>query len=478
MVRPVPALLAVLLTCGLGACGDGDGGEPGIRIEIETFSFDGEAPAGLRLRRVDPGGVGEGLYDLVPVAGGPSGEYEAQGAPDGSYRVEGPAGWWMLHQGATPPQLGRGLQPPRVGLGRARSLYLGAQAPGIRPSAVWGAVRIAEGGEEEPVPVTVEADDRGYVVALRFTEEAWHGSLQVVGRVASGPPRTPAPAPSADAPLAEPIRFEATEDGRPVVTRIRQGPSGPLDVVLVPAAAEVPTDGLRVRATIERIPIRFQVEAYGRHGVARFPSVPLLDRPVRLEVGDEVGGHRLAPGVRRRQSGVRLLVLGAVPTRRVLVLVPAAHDVDLVQMRPAGAQAYGRVPFERADGQIAFAAPRGPVEVLLRAGERWAALSASGDADLEIGDAVFSEGVVVGGTVDGAKPGTVVRFFRAVGKGGEAVLGDGFELRVEPSGVFEGRLPTGRWLVEVATPTGVWRRPALLLAESPGARLHVPLDSP
>ena len=51
-------------------------------------------------------------------------------------------------------------------------------------------------------------------------------------------------------------------------------------------------------------------------------------------------------------------------------------------------------------------------------------------------------------------------------------------MRVEPGGMFEALLPTGRYRVEVHGLRGTWTRPAPLVADAPGARLYVPLESP
>ena len=470
------AALPLLILCLVGGCGES--GESALRVQLETFSFDGALPDGLRLRRLDPSGSVGDSYALQPVPGGRLGEYEAPGAPEGPFEVVGPENWWMLQESTTPHALARGLQPPLVAMGRGRSLYLIAQSAEIRPSDVWGAVRLGPGGVQEPVPVTVEAGDRGYVVAVRFAPEAWRGTLRVVGRIASGPP--PTPSPGADAPLAEPVQFEAAADGRPGVHRLRASATGPLHVVLVAASEGVPTEGLRVRASVLGLPIPSEFEAYAHGGLARFAGIPAVDRLLRLQVGDETGIHRLDPVVRRRQANVRLLVTGDLPLRRLRVLVASAGDVDLVLVRPQGAVAYGRVPFERLDAGVACDVPQGPLWIELRSGTRWASgrAEANDDVDLQFEAGDFREGVVVGGSVDGAPLDAVVRFFRAVGSGEQAVLGDGFEVRVEPGGIFEAHLPTGRYLVETATRAGVWQRPGALEAHSPGARLHLPLESP
>ena len=86
------------------------------------------------------------------------------------------------------------------------------------------------------------------------------------------------------------------------------------------------------------------------------------------------------------------------------------------------------------------------------------------------------EGITVRGQVAGAGPGTVVRFFLQMGK--EAVLGEGFTLRVSPSGSYEGRLPTGTYVVEVASPRGVRRLERPVEAKDPGAVVHLPLTAP
>ena len=209
-----------------------------------------------------------------------------------------------------------------------------------------------------------------------------------------------------------------------------------------------------------------------------------MDGVLRLRAGSESGVHEVTPELRRRQANLRLLVTGELPLRPVRVLVGSGGgevlDVDLVLARPAGAMAYGRVPFERVEGGIAFAVPEGALSLLLRSGTRWASFDeeVEGPLELLLPAAGFSEGVVVGGRVNGAPRDAVVRFFREVGTAGEAVLGDGFEVRVEPGGSFEAHLPTGRYLVEVAALAGVWRRPAPMVALSPGARLHLPLERP
>ena len=144
-MRSLFAILPLLLAGLVAGCGDAE--EPALRIDLETFSFDGELPSGLRIRQVQRDRTGGMAYDLRPVAGGRRGEYEAPGAPDGAYTVEGPDGWWMLqYEGASPPALVRGLQPPLVALGRAQALYVTAQAAEVRPSDVWGAVRIGAQG--------------------------------------------------------------------------------------------------------------------------------------------------------------------------------------------------------------------------------------------------------------------------------------------------------------------------------------------
>ena len=235
---------------------------------------------------------------------------------------------------------------------------------------------------------------------------------------------------------------------------------------------------MRLSASLEGLPIPSRTDATGRGGFVLFEHLPLVDRMLGLQVGDDPRLHRVAPEVRRLQANLRVLVPGDAPTRRVRVAVEAPGDVTVVQVRPAGAVAFGRVPFEVEDLGVVFSAPAGDVEILLRAGTRWGRLRAAGDEAVDVDGGALVEGVVVGGTVDGARPGTVVRFFREVAEGAEAVLGDGFEVRVEPSGTFEARLPSGRYLVEVATRTGSWRRPATLAAQSPGARLHLALESP
>ena len=475
--------LLLVLSLVLPCAGCGDGGESPLRVDIQIFSFDDALPEGLRIRRLRPDlEPTDEVYDLEPVPGGRRGEYQAAGAPDGSYMLEGPDGWWMLHEGGPPPNITRTLQPPLLAVARGRAIYLVAESPEIRPSSVWGAVRVGADGTQEPVPVTVEADEQGYVVAVRFAPEDWRGTLQVVGRILLDPP--PAPTPGPDAQLADPIRFEATTDGDPVVTRVRKSPTDGLEVVLVPASDEVQTDGLRVRASLEGLPIPTAFDAYARNGLAHFLGVPAVDRILTLQVGEAAVVHRVDPMVRRRQASFRLLVTGEEPTERAVVLADpedgASLDVDLVLVRPAGAVAYGRVPFERVDGGISFPAPRRMVWVLLRSGTRWASGMGDGAGGLRltVEQGNLQEGVVVGGRVAAAQPGTIVRFFKEVAGHDEAVLGDGFEVRVEPSGTFEAHLPTGRYRVEVATRLGTWSRPAPLVAESPGARLHLPLESP
>lgn len=477
-MRSLPLFLFVFLAVVSGGCGDG-GGTDALRIDLETFSFDDEIPDGLRLRRLGSTLEAHEAYDLVPVPGGRRGEFQAEGAPDGNYVVEGPEGWWMLHEGGVPPVLARDRQPPLVGMGRAHSLYLASSVPEVRPSTVWAAEQVLPDGSREPVPVTVEEDERGYVVVIRFQPEAWHGALEVVGRIAVGPP--PSPPAGEGAPLAEPVRFQASADGSPPVARVRKVKSEPVGVILVPAAESVSVDGLRVRASIEGIPVPSVREAWGQGGIARLRDVPIMDRMLRLEVNGEAGAHRIAPAIRRRQVGLRLLVVGEEPTRRVHYGVPAGLDVDQVQVRPSAAVAFGRVPFERVEDGVTFEAPHGRCWVLVGAGGRWATGFLGGRDDVSFPDlplANYVEGVAVGGVVDGAPPGTIVRFFREVPEHDQAVLGDGFEVRVEPGGIFQARLPTGRYRVEVTTRKGTWSRPGLLEASAPGARLHVPLESP
>lgn len=482
---PLASLLVLLLFLAPGGCGDGDGDTGALRIDVTTYAVDGPPPDGMTAVPIEAPPDSEVSYPLAPVAGGPTGLYVVEGAPEGSYRVEGPGGWWMLQATSRAPELERGRIPPRIRMGRSHTLYLAASAPSIRPGRRWSAVRIVENGASEPIPIEVAPDPEGWVVALRFRAEDWRGKIQVTGHIEPGPLGARAPD-APPGPLAEAIRFEATTSGRPLAIQVRQAPSSPFDVVLVPASPGAQVDDVEVCVRVADFTPPVEECTHCRGGVAHFAAIPAMGHDLLVTVGGDPFAHRLTPEVRKRQANLRVLHPAGATIRVVRAKVPAGTNLDpadlCVQVRPLGAVAFARVPFRLVQGRreeggtVVFRAPAGPFAAWLRTGSRWAFVEGAGDMPIEITHATFEKGVRVEGPVRGRKGMATVRMFFVMGE--EAVLGDGFEVRVTPSGTYEALLPIGTWHVEVATRLGDWRQPIPLVVDAPGSTIHLPLRMP
>ena len=88
---------------------------------------------------------------------------------------------------------------------------------------------------------------------------------------------------------------------------------------------------------------------------------------------------------------------------------------------------------------------------------------------------MFEKGFLYQGKVQGNVRDARVRLYRQ--DDDRAFSGQAFEFPVLQEGVFTGRLPLGRYLVEVVSPRGVRKREQPLVAEEP-RQFHVRLDAP
>lgn len=478
----IQILLFLFLLAGASGCSDRDGDDD-LRLHVETLSIDGPVPEGLVAVYLAPDGSEDGRFPLLAVPDGRPGEYRIDGGPEGAYRVDPPPGWGIISAHTVPPEVKRGRTPPVVRLGRVATVYLGPLSPTLRPGPTWGAERIDPDGSRSPLPVETDVVPPGYGVGIRFDPKEWHGRIEVFGFLALGIPGALS-GDDAVGPLAEPLRIHVPVDRGPVVGTLRAAPTADLQAIPVPASSTLSVEGRDVVVELMGIPVEVRRTQPVHRGAARFRGLPDLEEPLWVgmgEAGDRENGSALLPLSAAgwgRSSQFRFLFTGDLPLRALRVKLPPGVTVEQVQVRPAGAVAYGRVPFDRAGDELVLQVPEGALSLLLGAATWWSIASVEGIGDRTIEAPPFVEGVKVDGNVRGATPATEIRFFRRVSDDAEeAVLADGFVVQLTRFGVYEALLPVGTYVVEVADEQGVERRPSPLEATAPGAAIHLPLHA-
>ncbi len=467
-------LLLLSLPVALGACGDGASAPVlGPRVRVIVFSVDGERPEGLVARAVDRPNATE-TYPLVAVDGGEDGEFLIPGAPPGSYKIEGPGGWASLQAGRMPPRLDEGQPPILFQLGHPRTLYILPAATDARAGPRWGAWRIGDGGETfEPIDVEVLREPPGYITALRFPADAWHGDLEVAGDVLRSVPGN-AGVETARGPLAQPYRFQARPNQEPLVIALQFAPTAPLTIALVPADGVLRPDGTGIRVDVSSLPVSFGERGEVVQGTARFARIPSVDRPLRLFVGEDAQPLTIQTEVWRQSPRLYVLDAAGAPRRKLEVELSEPLDVFQAVARTRTSEAFGMVPFESRGTRGTLYLPSEVEEVFLDARTAWARLDRQALAS-KAPTAVFEKGFLYQGKVQGNVQDARVRLYRQ--DDDRAFSGQAFEFPVLQEGVFTGRLPLGRYLVEVVSPRGVRKREQPLVAEEP-RQFHVRLDAP
>ncbi|MFV1959704.1 MAG: hypothetical protein ACC662_09875, partial [Planctomycetota bacterium] len=265
---------------------------------------------------------------------------------------------------------------------------------------------------------------------------------------------------------------------RAVAARTPLPPMAPLTVVPLPAGT-VETEALGVTVEIVGFPLPQRYEASAYEGIAKFPAVPTLERPLRIGFPTLGIAVDFAPDQRRRLAGAHVLAFPASEGRHVRLRWSGgagAADVVEVIARPDGGTAYGLVPFTSVEGGLDVLLPPGQVHVLVDAGKRWGRLDVGADPPAGGLDVDLEDGFVLQGRVSGRiEDSAVVRLHLEEGE--KAYSGQGFVLRVLPQGSFEARLPLGRWRLEVQTRSGIRPRKRPLDVTEPG-QVYVPLDAP
>lgn len=427
----------------------------GPRVFVAIASLDGALPEGMEVVRVDAERM---AYPLVAVVDGGD-EFVAAGAPRGDYEIRAPGGWGHIGvQG--PVELVPGGAPAGMRIGAPHTIYVASPTPGVRPDLRWAIARPSS--PEEAIPIEVEGDRSDAFVALRVPAEAWSGEVLLAGWF-----RRDGEAGGAGTLPAAPRPVELRPD-RPALALVPPAAGLIFDVELVPATADAKIEGVPVRLSVPGLPLSIVRDAQtGPSGAVRF-SVPGMNRPVRIEVGER--SFTLDP--ERVASRVRLAVLVSDGWGDPVHLHEFSTDLPLeVEARPEGGTTYGVVDTERHTADLVeVPIPDVPVSLLIRQGERVGVVDRP--TVVRARD-VLHEAVRIAGTVDGLVGPGVVRFLRI--EDGEPRGAASLETRAGPSGNYEVLVPMGTYAVEVVGPHGTWSRPQPVEAPEPGGRIHLPL---
>ncbi len=462
------SLLALSLLLLLAACGGDSSSAP--RVEILPMPTEGPLPEGLVLV---PTAHPERRIPLRPVGGD---RYEAPGAPEGVFTVEGPGGWRTLPMAGARPEI-HGLEVPSpVYLAPPARLFVLSGDMSLQPGRTWAAREAApEDGDAPPrrLPVEVAMDPTGRLAALRFRPEDWRGRIEIQGYlapVAAGPVK---PENAGKGPPAALILVQAPEGGGAQLQYARPAGTMPVVVALISESDDPFPDDPSVELREGGLPLDLSWRAVPVDRIARFPRIARLGPPLAVGI---TGRKALALVPEATALGLEAIYLFVVrPDGARTVDLPGPPD--LVLARPASAGAFALVPPEPAtDGDLALRIrlPAVPTVLLLRRGRQWARVEvpAEGPPPLPY---VYEEPARIQGTVSGAPRSGIVRLYRHEGEA--RVTGHLWTRRLGSGGDFSFDVPAGTYDVEVASDRGIRRRDHPLDATRPGAQLHLQLKA-